>query len=873
MLLIRDEIVAARQRLCTIHGRLRQRHQLGHSGEELCAELAAARDAIVIELFWAAVGELCGQTSREASGIALAAHGGYGRKEVAPFSDVDLMLLYDPRAAGLVSPLSERLVRDLFDAGLKLAHSVRTVAEACRLGCADPLTATSLMDSRLLVGDEKLYGQFVRCFFRRVRQCGRRLAEAISAARMQERIRYGETVFLLEPNVKRSQGGLRDLHLPRWLAGTRYGQPSLDALLRAGILTEEDRQAWQAARQFLLRLRNQLHFEAEQACDVLSRAAQVEVARQWGYQPSAGLLAVEQFMRDYFRHTNAASSIARRVEDRLLSGRRWMRLASGLLARKIAPGMKIGPAGLQANRRVLARLRQNPAEMVRLVYLANLYDVPIAPETWEAIRREALSLPADWQPDAEANQHFVELLKYPARLGALLRDLHEVGLLERFIPQFAPARGLLQFNQYHKYTVDEHCIRAVECAAEFRRDDGPLGRVYRSVAAKHILHLALLIHDLGKGYLEDHREAGLKIAEATADRLQLPAAEAQVLKFLVHRHLIMNHLAFRRDVADEQLVVSFAVQVGSPEVLQMLYVLTAADLCAVGPEVWDGWKQEILTELYHSAMQHLAMDSPATTAAEQIRNRRSQVAAALADQPQADWYRSQIDNLPEGYLQATQPAQIADDLRMLCGLQPNEARIHCQYLPDTNTLQITVGTSEKLTPGIFHKLTGGLSGCGLEIRSAQIYTLPGDLVLDRFWVHDADYAGQPPAERIEQIEQALRAALTAPGDRPPAFRRTWQTGLRPHQLVPTLETRVLCDNSTSQQYTIIDVFTFDRPGLLYAITRTLFELGLSVWRAKIGTYLDQVVDVFYVTDRQGRKLQDEAQLAQIRQRLLEVIGS
>ncbi len=873
MVLIRDEIAAARQRLSTVYAQLRQEHQQGRSGEEICTALAAARDQIVVQLFEAAVQELYGQQGRELGGIAIAAHGGTGRAEVAPFSDVDLMLLYQSRAAPKAARLAERLVRDLFDAGLKLAHSVRNVAEACRLGCSDPLTATSLIDCRLLAGDQQLYMQFVDVFFSRLRRCGRRLIEAICRARLEERIRYGQTVFMLEPNVKRSQGGLRDLHMPRWLAAVRWGTPALEPLLQSGLLCEEDRQTWQAARQFLLRLRNQLHFEAQQAADVLSRAAQVETAKSWGYETSGGLLPVEQFMREYFRHTNAASSIARRVEDRFLAGRRLAWLAGGLLSRSVAEGVKIGPAGLQAQRRVFGRLRHNIAEMLRLLAAANQYDVPIAPATRDAIRREALRLPAECQPDAQAVAQFLSLLKYPHRLAALLRDMHEVGLLERFIPQFAHARGLLQFNQYHKYTVDEHCIRAVECAAEFRHDDGPLGRVYRSLASKYLLHLALLIHDLGKGQLEDHREVGLKIARQAAERFQLPAEEAQVLEFLVHRHLIMNHLAFRRDISDQQLVVSFAVQVGSPQLLQMLYVLTAADLAAVGPEVWDGWKQEILTELYHSAMQHLAMDSPATTTAQLLSRRKAQVVETLAGQIQFDWYQRQIEHLPEAYLQSTPPAQIAEDLRLLCGLGCEEVRVRYDYAPDTRTLQVTVGTSEQLTPGIFHKLTGALSGCGLEIRSAHIYTLPGDLVLDRFWVRDPDYPAQPPPERIDQIEQALRRALTAPAEQPPAFRRLWQSGPHPHQLMPTLETRVLCDNSTSQQYTIIDVFTFDRPGLLYAITRTLFELGLSVWRAKIGTYLDQVVDVFYVTDQQGRKILDDAQLAHLRQRLLEVIGS
>ena len=332
-----------------------------------------------------------------------------------------------------------------------------------------------------------------------------------------------------------------------------------------------------------------------------------------GYQPVAGLLPVEQFMREYFRHTSQVSHVVHAVRGQgrqLQVAGAW--LSTALLGHRVEAGLRVGPAGITATRRGLQKLRGNLVEIMRLAELANLYDVPIAPATWEFIRREAPQLSGE--PLAGGLPLVSRRCsRTPARLGTVLRDLHGAAILERFIPEFARARGLLQFNQYHKYTVDEHCLRAVEFAADLAGDQGPLGRVYRGIADKHVLHLALLIHDLGKGFLEDHREIGLKIAAAAAKRLGLPAEEAERLKFLVHKHLRMNHLAFRRDTSDEETVVSFAVQVGSPEVLQMLFVLTAADLGAVGPDVWDGWKAEILTALYHRTMQQLAGESPATT--------------------------------------------------------------------------------------------------------------------------------------------------------------------------------------------------------------------------------------------------------------------
>jgi len=471
----------------------------------------------------------------------------------------------------------------------------------------------------------------------------------------------------------------------------------------------------------------------------------------------------------------------------------------------------------------------------------------------------------------EACRRFRSLLRHPARLGELLRRLHEVRLLENLIPPFAHARGLFEFNQYHKYTVDEHCFQAVEEAGEFQFDSGPLGRVYRQLARKHVLHLALLIHDLGKGHPEDHCEVGLRIAQQTADRLQLDARETDDLVFLVHKHLLMNHLAFRRDTGDEQLIVRFAVEAGSPELLRMLYVLTAADLAAVGPGTWNNWKAEIVTDLYRRAMQHLVGQSPAVNPDEYLDERRQSVLDALGPDRNQAWLARQVDELPAAYLGSTEPDEVAAHLRLLRKLAADEVNAKGSYQPETETVQFSIATREQLTPGIFHKLCGALTGQGLEILSAEIHTLADGLVLDRFQVHDPDYAGEPPPERLAEIERALVASLRTPAGTIPSFRRTWHVGGHRRPTVPTAQNRVQTDNSTSQTHTIFDIFAVDRPGLLYAITRTLFESGLSVSRAKIATYLDQVVDVFYVIDLAGAKLEDESRLAGIRRRLLEVI--
>ncbi len=861
---------AAKRRLAEGQQHLHER-QSRLSSVDLCAEITKLRDEVVLTLADAALDDL-GELAPESlwSQAALVAHGGYGRRDVAPYSDVDLMLLHAPAASDRVAPLAERLLRDVFDVDLILGHSVRTPEQACRLACNDPTICTSLVESRLLRGSPSLFDDFLRQFRRRTRSRARWLMAGILEDRAAERLRYGETVFLLEPNVKRSQGGLRDLQLIRWIGLVRYGTQHYRELSALGALSADDLQAVWRANEFLLGLRNEMHFHARQASDALSRAEQVRIAELHGYQPLKGLLPVEQFMRDYFRHTNAVSHIAGRFCAKAQSRERLGWLSTALFGHRVEAGIRVGPAGMMATHHGRRLLADDLTAIIGLADLANLYDKPIAASTWDVVCRQAGRLPKI-APPPSACGHFLSLLSHPARLGPLLRDLHDAGILEHFIPEFAHARGLLQFNQYHKYTVDEHCLRAVEFATALWSDAGPLGRVYRPLSQKHLLHLALLIHDLGKGRLEDHREVGLQIAGDVGRRLGLPAHEIEVLKFLAHKHMLMNHLAFRRDTADEHLAVQFAVQVGSPEMLQMLYVLTAADLGAVGPDVWDGWKTEVVTDLYHRTMQHLAGESPETTIDSLVEQRRAAVCQRLGPPSDRAWFDRRLAALPTAYVLATSPEQVAADLRQLHDLDSAGVSVIGQYLPEMATVQFSVATSERITAGIFHKLTGALSSHGLQIRSAQIHTLSDGLVLDRFWVHDPDYAGEPPPQRLEEVKGSLIQSLLSRSGLPPSFRRTWRIGGERFLPVSGVPTRVNIDNSTSPQFTIIDIFTHDRTGLLYAITRTLFELGLSVGRAKIGTFLDQVVDVFYVTDRQNRKLHDEGRLDDIRRRLLEVV--
>ena len=842
---------------------------------QVCAHFTDLLEGVVGELQHDALNEVGPQVRRNLEAqTAIVAHSGFGRRAMAPYSDLDVMLLHSAAARDRLSPVVRRFSQNLYDTGMDIGFAARTPDEACNLAVSDATILTSLSESRLVAGDQSLFDAFDGRFRRMVRRRWRRLLTAIDTSRREERKKYGETVFLLEPNVKRSRGGLRDLAFIRWIGFVRYADNDFDGLAQAGYLSREEQVSLRAARDFLFWVRNDMHFRHGKAEDVLDRGEQLRLAQLLKYDQTPGLLPVEQFMRDYFQHTSQVREIAAHLMNGARPRRALRWLIEPLISHQSEWDFRVGPTTISATRRELARLRGDLAEVLRLLDLANLYDKRIDHDTWQAIRSAMVhrgSIDASQPLPREASQRFMSLLTHPSRLGELLRRLHELRVLEQLIPAMTHARGLLQFNAYHRYTVDEHSIRVVEHLASLQNDTGKPGEVYRSIKNKSLVHLAALVHDLGKGYAEDHSEVGARLATETAKRLDLPARDAETLRFLVLKHLRMSHLAQQQDIHDDSVVVQFAVEVGSPEVLKMLYVLTLADLAGVGPGVLNEWKQSLLTDLYEHTLLLLTSGSPAEAATERIARRRDEVLSLARRREGIAWFETQIISLPSSCLFAWPPAETVERLDRLRKLPHRDAVAWGSYLPTHSAVEYTIGAYEEITPGIFHKLTGALTSSRQQILSADINTLAAGLVLDRFYVQDQDYAGMPPQDRIDDVCRALAAALQ--DNRPPTFRKLWhQRPSAQSAAIQHLPTRVTIDNNTAEKFTLVATFAYDKMGLLYAIARTLFELNLSVSTAKIGTHLDQVVDVFYITDqRSGRKIFDEDRLTIIRQRLMTAI--
>ncbi|MFT7640588.1 MAG: [protein-PII] uridylyltransferase [Pirellulaceae bacterium] len=864
ILLIRNKLTQGRERL-------RAQHDAGSPGIQVCTRMADLNDTLILEIYENAIKEL-GQRGKELEGnIALVPHGGFGRRDVAPYSDVDLMLLHKQGFEEQVRPLAILLSQYIVDAGMTLGFSTRTPAQACSMALKDVKILTSLIESRFLTGSVRLFSKFFSKFKTDATRRADRLIEDISIARRSERSRFGETVYLLKPNVKRSRGTLREIQLCRWIGFVRHGESSPTTLMRMDLMSPDDRNLLRRAKEFLLRVRNELHFHSGKEQDILDRFEQVRIAEKFGYEASEAILPVEGLMRDYFKFTG---EVRYRVSNFVATSRNKSFLSSfvgRLFAHKVGHDYLVGPVHITATKNGIAKLKTDLTEVLRLMKMTLLYDRRVDHDTWMEIRQAMIS---DKElPLSEVREEFLSLIGQPGRLGSILRRLHQLRVLERIIPSMSHARCLLQFNEYHKYTVDEHSIRTVENVTDAIHDPGPLGDAYRSLRDKRVLHLAALVHDLGKGFTEDHSEVGARLALETAELLGLDSRETETLRFLVYRHLLMSHLAQRRDINDPQVVFQFAAEVGSPNVLKMLYILTCADIGAVGPGTLNDWKMELLTELYHRTMRQISDDSPSMSQKAQLQRRRECLLEKLDPDVQDDnWWQEQIAAMPPNCLYYRDTDLLLKQIGELKKLEEGNAIAWGRFNSEGNVTEYTVGTHESITPGLFSTLTGAISSKRMQIFSADINTLAGGLVLDRFYVNDLNQEGEPSQERIDDVTRSLVEALRFPAENRPSFKKKWGDREPDEgESLPRMPTQVKIDNATSEMHTIIDIFTNNRIGLLYSITRALFELDLSVSLAKIGTHLDQVVDVFYVTDLDGNTVESESKLEQVRQELLKAI--
>src|SRR5256884_20138 len=771
------------------------------------------------------------------------------------------MFLYEPLHEREARAVSAAILHVLWDLGFQVGHSVRTIVDCRSLGRTDFTIRTALMEARWLAGDQSLFDEFTRTYREQV--SGKRVQDYVAhklGERQQEYGKYGATNLLLEPNIKKSRGGLRDLHLLKWTALARYETSSLERLSAGGLLSTGDVAALWDAQEFFWRVRNELHFFALRAQDILTFDEQIRIAGLWGFKDLPHLLAVEQFMQQYYRHSTSVCDITSRFVSQAMQRSVWQRLAAWLPARRVERYFELTKDEITVPPDLREEAFSDGSRILRRFQLAQTYRLAIADSLVQELPDRVSAVGDDVFRREPSRRSFLAILSGPWRVAETLHAMHRVHLLERFVPTFGTVRGLMQFDAYHKYTVDQHSLLAVSQAEEIGTTNGLLGRVYREIKRKDLLHLALLIHDIGKGQEEDHSLIGERIAVDVSKRLGLDDHETQLLVFLVRYHLLMSSTAFRRDSSDEKVVLRFARQVGTPEALKMLFVLTAADVAAVGPGVFTRWKETLLGELFIKTHKELAGGEEAETTYEGLLDQAQEVRHVVLERlghrlPQ-EWLRKQLEAWPDHYLSAMPVERILTHLEWLAKPTGRSVPSVAQPQPTPGTTDYTVYTQEQIIPGIFSKIAGVLAAKGLQILDAQILTLADDMVVDVFRVQDPDYPDGPPPHRIHDVSQSIVAVLEGQRSVEALLREANRFG-QSRQGVPLRDPTVgQVDNDSSVRHTIIDVLADDGQAPLYGITPAIFDLGLSVHAARISTKLDQIVDVFYVTDQAGDKVDD-----------------
>ncbi len=845
----------------------------GASGTEVVSDFTALVDTVLIGRYRNGVRQWGSDTPSGMQHCCLVAVGGYGRRELAPYSDIDVMMLYRAGGEKLAEDLSKQVFRHLWDLGFQVGHSVRSIPDCMVVAEEDLSAKTGLMESRFLVGSPSVFQEFRRRFVKRV--LGRRVENFVREKleeRKQDYAKFGETVFLLEPNIKKTKGGLRDIHLLQWIGMARYQASTLQELADRGALAHQDYTALLEAREFLFKVRALLHLGADRAQEILSFDEQVRMAQEFGYRDEPHMLGVEQFMQHYYRLTTGIHHRAMRFAERAGSGSLWTRLKKLWPSPVIDGFFRVVDGRLSIYDEKLMQVLEDPDHLLSLFQVAQRQGVTIDGLVLEEIHRHVESMPDHLFASPSVSRRFRELLSAPESVAEILMLMHQARVLEKLIPAFGRVRGLMQFNQYHKYTVDEHSLLAVKKVESLGKQAGTLGQVYREIHTKDLLHLAVLLHDVGKGLPEDHSEVGKRIAQDVSFRLELDTQESQTLEFLVHEHLLMANTAFRRDPHDEKVRLTFCRAVGDSQRLKQLLLLTAADIAAVGPDMLTKWKEALLIELYLVALADVSGTGKRVESAPDIEHVTNEVLAAWETQPvraeaggqaagrqalpDREWVKSQLEAFPMRYLSGTAKDRIVAHLSAIRSLTPERPRVESTYSEELKVCEYSLLAFDSMASGMFMKMTGVLAAKGLRVLDAQIVTRPDGIVVDTFWVKDPDFSGEPTPARLDKVGKAIVSVLKGEFSIEAFMEQNQRVSFRSHMPIRQHRTEVKIDNETSDHFTVIDVFADDKQGLLHEIAKALYDLGLSVHSAKIGTRLDQVVDVFHVTSRNGKKVDD-----------------
>lgn len=861
---------------------LKMEHEAGLDSLEVTAQLTRLMDEIVTYVYDRTARDLVREGMIEDQNLVLLALGSYGRKEISPHSDVDLLFLVPDEISKWTQVFTERMLYMLWDTGLDVGYSTRTAKDCYTLARFNYEVLTSIIDGRYLKGNSIFLNTFKWDFKKRVLdKVGPDFVQA-KLEIMEDRLeKHGGTVYVLEPNIKEGMGGLRDIHTALWVAKVLFDVDSLEELSNMKdleILDHDDYLALEESLTFLLKVRCELHFTSNTARDLLTMERQPVIARKFGISDKRGIPAVETFMQEYYNYAGRVHHITMGVIKRSIERKRSSPKLLQLLREKdLGDGYYASNGNIYTRDDSMKFIREEPIRILEIFKKYQRTNLDLSPELSQAIRRTRDLVDSDFRRSQAAADIFFSILWDDRRLYDTLLLMNELGFLGAYIPEFETIHCKMQHDYYHTYTVDEHSIRAIKEIVELPASRDPIMHVYQQVwdeikTERDLLFLTILLHDVGKGKGSNHSETGAVMAAKAGKRLGLSEDQIESIEFLIRQHLVLSHVAQRRDLHEEKTILETAKLLGTAERLKFLYLLTMADLKAVGPGVWNEWKASLITELFIETLKAIEQGGiNREELMEKILLGRTFVEEKLSSDHPPKKIRAELDILTERAYMVYRPRVLSRLIDMKFKMGDEPVYLSWRLAERGGFTNLFVVSHDQ--PGLFAKIAGVLSANNVNILGAQILTRKDGVVFDV--LHVTDSVMKPIKDKVKTriVNRELKKAVAGELDVDELFTsRNLSLPLDRRDRTLTIPPKVEIQNDISEEHTVIDIYATDRIGLLYRITSTLAALGLSIYTAKVSTKVDQAVDVFYVKDLDGVKVTEPEKLVRIRETLLGVLA-
>ena len=864
-----------REALAAGQAEVRSQFEAGRAnGTRAAANLAFFFDQLIRILHDVAAAEYPSANPTSADRLAIAAVGGYGRGELAPYSDIDLLFLFPYKQTPRGEQVVEYILYLLWDLGIKVGHSTRSADDCVRLAKQDLTIRTALLEARFLWGDQALFLDFRKAFQDKVVSgTALEFVDGKLAERDARHKKLGDSRYLVEPNVKDGKGGLRDLQTLFWIAKYTYRVDNVSDLVALGVLSEGEARNFAKDHNFLWTVRFHLHYLADRAEERLTFDLQTRLAEGMNYTDRTGASGVERFMKHYYLVAKdvgdltrifCASIEAENMRKPLIRLPRFGRPRDLMGFKLISDRLTVSDDQMFA---------RDPVAMIRLFYVGHQQGFDIHPHALRLVTQNLRKIGGKVRKDPEANRLFVDIVTSSDEPEIALTRMNEAGVFGRFMPDFGRVVGQTQHDMYHVYTVDEHTIQAIGLLAsiergEQRREHPVASELLPMIGSRRSLYIAVLLHDIAKGRGGNHSELGADVARKVCPTLGLSDEETETVEWLVRQHLALSNVAQKRDLSDPKTISDFAELVQSLERLRLLLCLTVVDMRATGPNVWNNWKAELLRELY-KATEDVLSGGQLTDA----RNTRIDAAKEALQTRLSDWSAADIAvHLGRGYpgYWLTFDAETLERQARLMRAAEAEARpltVETRVVRDLDVTELTIYTQDH--PGLFSRIAGAFAAVGASVVDAKVFTTPEGMALDIFWLQDANGGAFDQSSALARVSVQIERALAGEMKRDEAHAQ--RTFVPERNRIFTVAPRVIIDNQASATNTVIEINGRDRPGFLYSVTRALYSLSLQISSAKISTYGERAVDVFYVKDGFGMKVTHEDRAEKIRKALLEAI--